>query len=108
MPKAGRIALVNNRIAVPKDTVIDRWAKTQFLRGQSLAKKGWVLDVLNCVERIGAAEFTLAEVYAFENYLGEMHPANNNVRPKIRQQLQVLRKAGVIEFLGGGQYRIVQ
>jgi len=108
VPKAGRIALVNNRIAVPKDTVIDRWAKTQFLRGKSLATKGWVLDVLNCVEKIGQAEFTLAEVYAFENYLGEMHPENNNVRPKIRQQLQVLRDAGVFEFLGRGRYRLTK
>jgi len=106
VPKAGRIALVNNRIPVPKDTVIDRWAKTQFLRGKSLATKGWVLDVLNCVEKIGQAEFTLAEVYAFENYLGEMHPENNNVKPKIRQQLQVLRDAGVLEFLGRGRYRV--
>jgi len=107
VPKAGRIDLVTNRIAVPKDTVIDRWAKTQFLRGKSLATKGWVLDVLNCVEKIGAAEFTLADVYAFENYLGEMHPENNNVRPKIRQQLQVLRDAGVLEFLGRGRYRLL-
>ncbi len=106
VPKAGRIALVTNRIAVPKDAVLDRWAKTQFLRGKSLATKGWVLDVLNCVEKIGVAEFTLAEVYAFENYLGELHPENNNVRPKIRQQLQVLRDAGVLEFLGRGQYRM--
>ena len=106
VPKAGRIDLVTNRIAVPKDTVINRWAKTQFLRGKSLATKGWVLDVLNCVEKIGAAEFTLADVYAFENYLGEMHPENNNVRPKIRQQLQVLRDAGVLEFLGRGRYRL--
>ena len=106
VPKAGRIELVTNRIAVPKYAVLDRWAKTQFLRGKSLATKGWVLDVLNCVEKIGAAEFTLAEVYAFENYLGELHPENNNVRPKIRQQLQVLRNAGVLEFLGRGQYRL--
>lgn len=107
VPKAGRIDLITNRIVVPKDKVIDRWAKTQFLRGKSLATKGWVLDVLNCVERIGVTEFTLAEVYAFENYLGELHPENNNVRPKIRQQLQVLRDAGVLEFLGRGQYRMM-
>lgn len=107
VPKAGRITLVENRVAKPKEAVLDKWAKTQFLRGQSLMKKGWVLDVLNCVEKIGAREFTLAEVYAFENYLGEMHPENNNVRPKIRQQLQVLRDAGVLEFLGRGRYRVV-
>ena len=107
VPKAGRIELVTNNIAVPKDTVLQRWSKTQFLRGQSLMKKGWVLDVLNCVEEIGRAEFTLDDVYKFENYLGELHPENNNVKPKIRQQLQVLRDAGVIEFVARGRYRVV-
>ena len=68
---------------------------------------GWVADVLRCVERIGIRKFTLAEVYAFENYLSELHPENNNVKPKIRQQLEVLRDAGVLEFLGPGQYQLL-
>lgn len=107
MPKAGRIELVTNRIAVPKNTVLDKWAKTAFLRQHSLAKKGWVLDVLNCVEEIGQIEFTLDDVYKFENYLGELHPENNHVKPKIRQQLQVLRDAGILEFMARGRYRVV-
>lgn len=106
VPKAGRISLVKNRIATPKDTVLDKWAKTSFLRGQSLTRKGWVLDVLNCVEDIGQSEFTLADIYKFENYLSELHPENNNVKPKIRQQLQVLRDAGILEFVARGEYRL--
>jgi type II restriction enzyme len=78
-----------------------------FCVGQSLTKKGWVLDVLNCVEDIGSAEFTLSDVYKFENYLGELHPENNHVKPKIRQQLQVLRDVGILEFMGRGRYRVV-
>jgi len=108
VPDAGRIMLVENRIARPKEAVVDKWAKTQFLRGQSLSKKGWVLDVLNCVEQIGQNEFVLADIYKFENYLSELHPENNNVKPKIRQQLQVLRDAGILEFLSRGQYRLNQ
>lgn len=107
VPKAGRIDLVTNRIAIPKDTVLEKWSKTAFLRGQSLTKKGWVLDVLNCVEHIGQAEFTLDDVYKFENYLSELHPENNHVKPKIRQQLQILRDAGILEFVGRGRYRVV-
>ena len=107
VPKAGRISLVQNRVAVSKDSVLDKWAKTSFLRGQSLTRKGWVLDVLNCVEDIGQTEFSLSDVYKFENYLSEMHPENNNVKPKIRQQLQVLRDAGILEFKGGGEYRLI-
>jgi type II restriction enzyme len=104
VPKAGRIDLVKNRIAAPKDTVLEKWSKTAFLRGQSIVKKGWILDVLNCVEDIGQVEFSLDDVYKFENYLSELHPENNHVKPKIRQQLQVLRDAGILEFKSRGKY----
>lgn len=107
VPKAGRISLVKNRIPQPKDRVLDKWAKTRFLRGKTLDKKGWVLDVLNCVEHIGQTDFTLGDVYKFENYLSELHPENNNVKPKIRQQLQVLRDAGILEFVRRGEYRVI-
>lgn len=107
VPKAGRIDLVRQRIAVPKDIVLQKWEKTNFLRRQNLDAKGWVLDVLNCVEQIGQAEFTLDDVYKFENYLSEMHPDNNHVKPKIRQQLQKLRDAGILEFIARGRYRVV-
>ena len=60
--------------------------------------------VRNChlYSRVG-----LADVYKFENYLGELHPDNHHVRDKIRQQLQVLRDAGILEFIGRGRYRVL-
>lgn len=106
VPDIGRITLIENRLAKPKDDVLARWSKITAFRNKSVSQMGWVADVLRCVERIGAKEFTLAEVYAFEDYLSELHPENSNVRPKIRQQLQVLRDAGIIEFLGRGEYRM--
>ena len=68
--------------------------------------KGRLLDVLVCVERIKKTEFSLEDVYAFEEYLKAKHPLNNNVKAKIRQQLQILRDKDVIEFVGRGQYRM--
>ncbi|WP_426046157.1 hypothetical protein [Brevundimonas sp. TWP3-1-2b1] len=53
----------------------------------------------------GRPEFTLAEVYGFEARLAAIYPDNNNVRPKIRQQLQVLRDMGWLAFNGRGTYR---
>ena len=47
-------------------------------------------------------------MYGFEARLGALYPGNNNVRAKIRQQLQVLRDAGLVAFLGGGRYRLVR
>ena len=43
------------------------------------------MDVLNCVNEIASEEFSLADVYAFEDYLAGRHAGNNNVRVKIRQ-----------------------
>jgi type II restriction enzyme len=48
---------------------------------------------------------TLQDVYAFTAQLQTLHPDNRHVPDKIRQQLQVLRDLGLVEFLGGGRYR---
>ena len=72
----------------------------------NIEAKGWLLDVLVCVERIKKQEFSLDDVYRFEAYLQAKHPENHNVKAKIRQQLQFLRDRNVIEFVGRGQYRM--
>ena len=64
-------------------------------------------DVLACVREIRKPKFSLGDMYAFEERLRARHKGNRNVRPKIRQQLQVLRDRGVLEFLGRGKYRIL-
>ena len=56
--------------------------------------------------KLGKAEFALGDVYAAEHGLARLHPANRHVRPKIRQQLQILRDLGFVQFLGGGEYRL--
>ncbi|MGW1425299.1 hypothetical protein ACWAT4_34805 [Bradyrhizobium manausense] len=62
--------------------------------------------MLKCVESLGKREFTLEEAYAFDRHLGDLYPGNQNVRPKIRQQLQYLRDRGFIEFVSRGSYRL--
>lgn len=68
--------------------------------------RGWTLDVLNVIRALGKTGFSLAEVYAFHDALATIHPTNRNVRAKIRQQLQVLRDLGLLQFLGQGAYRL--
>lgn len=67
--------------------------------------RGWILDVLTCVEKIQEKEFTLAQLYSFENELKHKHPNNCFIKDKIRQQLQYLRKQGLIELISPGRYR---
>ncbi|MBE7536419.1 MAG: restriction endonuclease [Anaerolineales bacterium] len=106
IPELGKIFYVQNGVARSKDEVLDRWSKTEFIKSTgNIEAKGWLLDVLLCVERIKQDEFSLEDVYAFEGHLQAKHPSNNNVRAKIRQQLQFLRDKNVIQFLGRGRYR---
>ena len=107
IPEFGKIFFVQDGIARSKNEVLDKWSKTEFIKGTSnIEAKGWLLDVLVCVERIKRSEFSLDDVYAFEAYLKAKHPLNHNIQAKIRQQLQFLRDKNVIEFLGRGQYRL--
>jgi type II restriction enzyme len=106
VPDSGKIHIVQNGVIRPKDVVLEEWQKTLFLRSESPETRGWLLDVMKCVEALGKPEFTLDEVYAFERHLGDLYPGNQNVRPKIRQQLQYLRDRGFIEFMSRGNYRL--
>lgn len=106
IPASGRIVIVRGGIPLPKDTVIEKWRKTLFLRDEDIKARGWLIEVMNCVESIGSPEFNLDDVYAFDQHLNLLYPNNRNVRPKIRQQLQVLRDNGYLEFIGRGRYRL--
>lgn len=72
---------------------------------QNVKARGWLFDVLSCMNRLPQSEFALDDIYSFEDALKQKHPQNKNVKPKIRQQLQMLRDKGFVEFLGNGQYR---
>ncbi len=107
IPQSGRIHLVHNSVMQDKDKVIESYKKTFFLREyQDSAQKIWTLDVMECLELLNKTEFELHDVYTFEGKLQAKHPKNNNIRPKIRQQLQILRDKNFIEFLGKGKYRL--
>jgi type II restriction enzyme len=108
LPTAGRIFLVRGGEVEPKEQVLTTWQRTLFLRDASVEARGWLIEVMRCVEMIGRPTFTLDEVYAFEPRLSALYPRNNNVRPKIRQQLQVLRDSGFLEFVAKGTYRLLR
>jgi type II restriction enzyme len=105
IPLAGRIYLARDGIALCKDAVMKQWQQTLFLRDEKLEERSWLIAVMNCVDMLDSSEFTLDDVYAFETRLQLMYPNNNNIRPKIRQQLQILRDYGYIEFVSRGCYR---
>src|SRR5262249_3595013 len=107
IPPDAKIPVVNSGKAVSPAVVRKAYKKVRPLEKLNIEKRGWTLDVLNVVQSLGKKEFCLQDVYAHTDALAELHPDNHNVQPKIRQQLQELRDLDFLEFLGGGEYRLL-
>lgn len=82
-------------------------AKNTFLKEEKeISAKSWLLDIMNCIEKLQRKDFSLNEVYKFEKLLNKKHPDNKHIKDKIRQQLQILRDKGYLEFTSRGNYRL--
>jgi len=66
---------------------------------------GWKLEVFKCLLKIPTQSFSLNDINAFVKRLSILYPNNKYIEPKIRQQLQMLRDIGLVEFLGNGKYK---
>jgi type II restriction enzyme len=106
IPQSGKIFIVRDGKVEPKDSVLAKWNRTLFLRDEGQEARGWLIEVMKCVEAIGKHEFQIDDVYAFEDRLSQLYPDNRNVKPKIRQQLQFLRDRGYLDFVSRGYYRL--
>lgn len=106
IPASGKIFLVKNGQARSRDDVLAQWQRTLFLRQEKAEAKGWLIEVMKCVESLGRDDFELDDVYRFERELSQIYPDNRHVRPKIRQQLQKLRDFGYLDFTSRGRYRL--
>jgi type II restriction enzyme len=102
---SGKVFLVKDSKIIDREAVNHAFNKTLFLRDKSIEAKGWILDIIKCIDEIKSETFSLDEVYRFEHPLKIKYPNNNFIKDKIRQQLQILRDKGIIEFVGRGQYK---
>ena len=106
VPPDGKISVVAAGSLVPQGEVRGEFSRVRKQAEVPPFVRGWTLDVLGAVRKLGKARFSLQELYQFEPELQSLHPRNQNVRPKIRQQLQVLRDLGLINFTGPGGYEV--
>lgn len=106
LPRDAKIPVIYDGFIVPERVVRQRWERFAFLQSHEGSHRGWTTDVLACVRDLNKEIFGLKDLYTFEDRLARLHPANRNVRPKIRQQLQVLRDHDILEFLAPGLYRL--
>jgi len=106
LPESWKIYIVKNWVFEDKEKIKKLREKGMFLNEEKNQEKKWrILDTMNCVDRIQNNQFSLDQIYQFESILKTKYPNNNFIKDKLRQQLQILRDKGIIEFLGKWQYR---
>lgn len=105
VPTQGRIKIIENQVVFDTAKVIEDYSNIKKLQINNIESRGWLMDVLDCVNGIGRADFSLQDIYYYAEQLQERHINNHNIKAKIRQQLQILRDKGFIEFTTRGHYR---
>lgn len=106
IPDSAKIPIIKNKVVLDSKEVCEKYNRVYSLQTNSIDSRGWLFDVLSCVDRLDSI-FTLNQMYAFIKELKMKHPTNNNIEAKIRQQLQLLRDKGFLEFSSRGNYKKV-
>jgi len=106
IPPDGKLPVILEGLAASKKQNRAEYSRIRGLADVPPSVRGWALDTLSAIRRLGKFHFSLQELYALEPYLQKLHPNNRNVRPKMRQQLQVLRDLGLIRFTSPGNYEL--
>lgn len=107
LPNEGKIPIIKDESVINKEKVNKTWRKMFFLANKLPEFRGWSSDILKILQEQNK-EFKLSDIYKYENYLKELHPNNNNIQAKIRQQLQILRDNKIIKFKEKGFYEVVE
>ncbi|WP_303850377.1 DpnI domain-containing protein [Seleniivibrio woodruffii] len=108
IPEYTKVYYIKSGSVMSRNEINFKWNQLTFFKSQDLRdSKGWLLDVILCIEKLGRKEFNLNDIYSFESWLKNRHERNNNIRAKIRQQLQVLRDRQYLEFTSRGLYKVL-
>ena len=91
---------IENFVMVPKYFFSPDIIEKRKPLAETARRAGWT--GCNIIED---RDFTLEQMYSFEKMLAGKHSDNHHIKDKIRQQLQMLRDNGIIEFTGRGHYR---
>lgn len=105
IPHSGKIVIIESGQEVNQEKIMTNYSQIEGLRLDSLESRGWLIDVLTCIDRIPDNSFSLGQLYEFESFLKQKHPDNNFIKEKIRQQLQYLRDKGLLKFTTRGYYQ---
>jgi type II restriction enzyme len=103
----GEIRLIEKGRERPQEEARARFRRFAPLSSITPRERGWTTLTLSAVRGLDKKSFSLAELYEREHLFRSCYPRNRNIRPKIRQQLQMLRALGLIQFKGNGKYEFI-
>lgn len=106
VPDDGKIYYVKDKVIYQRKNITTKWKATSFLDSFEPSSRTWLTVTMAYVRKLDRTTFTLPDLYEFVPDMQAVFPENKNIKPKIRQQLQVLRDNGWLIFLGEGVYRI--
>jgi type II restriction enzyme len=102
-----QIQVVKEGVPIEPNRVRQQFQRFNTLKSIQPNSRGWTTLTLRALQNLKLTSFSIEEVYAQESIFAAAYPDNNNIRAKIRQQLQVLRDLGYVEFCGRGNYRLL-
>lgn len=103
----GRIPIIANGKANTREVTREAFSRLQYIAKMPVERRSWAASLLNLLRQLPHGSFSLDDAYKYEANLAALYPENKNIRPKIRQQLQVLRDAGILRFVSRGQYEFI-
>lgn len=106
IPRSGKISIIQDFQEIDRNLVLEEVQNAKMLNISSIRSRGWLMDILLCLQKIKTETFSLADIYKYTNWFQDRHPMNRHVQPKIRQQLQILRDMGFINFISPGVYQV--
>lgn len=107
IPNHAKIPIILNGEVIPKNVVLSKFNHLKAVETNSLSARGWIMDTMKCIDKISKVIFSLEDIYMFEPELSIKYPDNHFIKEKLRQQLQILRDKGLIEFISRGHYKKV-
>ena len=103
VPDIARVFVIRNGVLNFSGKSNKKWQVSNHANRLSVDNRGWLSEVLSVVDK-QPDNFNLNDMYKYESYFETLHPGNNNIQAKIRQQLQIIRDMGLLEFIKRGEY----
>lgn len=104
IPESGKLFYIQDYKIEKQERVLEKYQNIIFVESQK--SKGWLFEIMHCIERLKKNTFSLSDLYVFEKELQRKYPKNKNIQAKIRQQVQFLRDQNYLNFIGNGSYTL--